>query len=169
MYTIQVTFYDAHRLYEAHPKIKSMSFVVGETFDYVEDAHEAAVVYVNKYFTKLSEPIEWLNKVSVAPRTKAQWERVPLGYYCTEQPTEWVLDVWHKHLERGFVWNSFKIERIFSLRILQVFSEETAPCIDSSKKWQYMPDVDFNRPTRGSSVWDLSSMSNEVDKLQKSV
>jgi len=136
MYAIRVKFYDAHRLFEAHPNIKSLSFVIGESFDYVEDAHEAAVVYVNKYFAKLSEPIEWLTKVAVIPRTAAQWDKVPLGYYCTEQPTEWTLDVWHKRVERGFLWNASKVERILSLEILQVFSQETEPCIDSpATKW----------------------------------
>lgn len=172
MYTIKVKFYDAHRLYEAHSKIKSLDFVIGELFDYVEDAHEAAVVYVNKYFAKLNQPIEFLTKVAAIPRNRAQWDKVPLGYYCTEQPTEWTLDVWHKRIERGFfgVWSASKIERIFSLRILQVYSEETATCIDSpATQWHYTPEVvqDY-KATRGGSVWDLSKLSNEVDDIQKS-
>ena len=169
MYCIRVKFYDAHRLFEAHPRIKSLSFIIGQYFDYVEDAHTAAVAYVNKYFAKLSEPIEWLQKVPVAPRNKAQWDKVPYGYYCTEQPMEWALDVWFKRMDKGLIWNAVKIEKLFSIHILQVYSEETA-CIDSSTvKWHYLPDAINDvetKPTRGCSVWDLSKMSNEVDKLR---
>lgn len=180
---VQVSFYDAQVLYHAHPEIKTLKFVIGECFENVADAHKAAVAYVNAHFSDLHEPVEFVSKVPVCPKTKEQWDAIPAGYFCAESPTEWTLSVWKKFIDVGWLWNAYKIQEIFTLDILQAFDVKANNDDTPVLKWEYnplkvdecnaqVPDSPLSKPKKNvrwhqSVITDFSNVTREnYNKVQ---
>jgi len=124
-YCIYITFKTPQALHKAHNNnIKALNFILGNSETVLEDARENAVTYINNYLNNLDVTTPYItNQVSMTPITEKDWKLKPEGYFCTEEPCHWKLTVWKKNIIKGYLFNSFEIEEIFHIDILQVFNE----------------------------------------------
>jgi len=156
-YCLYVKFNDPVVLHNAHKNIKSLDFVVGEISNNLEDAHSIAVKYINNFFNNSNESVNWVTELPATPNSNAEWCLLPFGYSCSEKPCEWELTVWNKQRTNGYLFNSFKIEEIIVIKILQM----KKICLDSPiKKW-YCNDIYNNGSHKSDS--ESNSVQDESD------
>ena len=149
-YCIYITFKTPQALYKAHNNnIKALNFILGDSETILEDARRNALNYINDYLKNLDVETPYITQVPITPSTPAEWKEKPVGYFCTEEPCHWKLTVWKKNIIKGYLFNSFEVEEIFHIDILQVFEEtcQGSPTrITGFRNFQIMPDEDLITP-----------------------
>lgn len=139
MYYVSITYHSPKILHKVHNDIKNLSFILGEYYYFnLDDARSFAIKYINETFAVLSDkPLPYILTVPIKPDSKSEWDAMPLGPFCCEQPFRWKINAYFKHRIKGFIFDSFHIEKLFHINIIQVHKT----CRNSPSKVWYSPNL----------------------------
>ena len=156
--------YDSPKyLHIMHNTIKNVSFILGETHEYnINDARNHQFQYLAEFFKTISEPYDELKSLPVEPETNTNMK---LPYFCTIEPCSWKINVWKRCINKGYFYNSFHNEKLFSIEVTEIQhmsdeDSEDVPFIRSCSE-----PIDINRRVNTEYMIEVSSdLSDSEDE-----
>jgi len=127
-FILRATYYSPKFLHLMHHTVKTKDFIIGSSEESsLHNARKQQYEYVAEFFNVINDKEDTdtciqcpdLREIPMEPIRQSEF-RKQLEFFCTADPCSWKINVWLKKTHKGFIYNSYSKELLFTIDVMEI-------------------------------------------------